>query len=173
MPSKKTGFENCIIYHITNSVNDDTYIGSSKHTKEKRFKQHMEKSYKYPKRPLYKSFIEVGRDNVNMDILEEFSCDNEYDLVARESHWIKKYKPNLNKCKINKVSVDEETQKTVIHTQYITKKKQKEIKKEDPEVTKVKQDIKNMTSEQKTEHFNKLRDQLLNQFSTISIKNTN
>lgn len=168
--SEKTGYENCIVYMISNLVNDDTYVGSSKQTKKARFKQHMQQSYIHPRRRLYKSFIEVGRENVNMDILEKLSCKNEYELAARENYWTHKYKPVLNTCKINKATIDEDTLETIIHSEYITKGKKKEKYKEDPEVAKVRKDIKNMTSEEKTQHFDKLRDELFNQLNNAKSK---
>ena len=145
-----------------------------------RFKEHIDKSYIYPKRRLYKSFIEVGRDNVNMDILEKLSCENEYDLVARENYWTNKYKPNLNKCKINKASIDEETLKTVIHTEYLKKPKKEEPseqeQREQKEQSKVKNDIKTMNSKQTMDYFNKMRDEthkMMGAFAGLNVSKKN
>jgi len=171
--TKETGFEKCIIYMLTNNINDDTYIGSSVRTQKERFAQHIQDSYRYPKRKVYKSFVKVGRDNVNMDILEKLSCHNEYELLARERYWTDKYKPNLNTCKINKVSYDEETLETTVHTEFLKKTTEKKTsEREDKERAKVKQDIKGMTSKETMDYFNKMRDethQMMGSFGSLNV----
>lgn len=83
------------IYKITNDVNDKIYIGKTKLTIEKRFRQHCTDSAKpnIDKRPLYHAMNKYGIDHFSIHLIEE--CE---DSIAseREQYWIGYYKTYTN-----------------------------------------------------------------------------
>lgn len=79
------------IYAITNKLNGKQYVGTTKFSLKKRFKQHCSDSkrcdYDYGKRPMYVDMKKYGLDNFIIEELEECSDD---DRFIREQYWIDK-----------------------------------------------------------------------------------
>lgn len=86
------------IYKITNDFNDDVYIGSTCDTLAKRFSCHksMINNETKSNRPLYKLMNEIGTDRFRIELIENYSCDDKYQLRQREGFWIRQI-GNLNK----------------------------------------------------------------------------
>ena len=87
------------IYKITNDFNDDVYIGSTCDRLVKRFATHKAaaKQEKNKNRPLYKLINEVGFQRFRIQLIEEFPCNDKYELRQREGHYIRELSKNLNK----------------------------------------------------------------------------
>ena len=87
------------IYKITNDYNDDVYIGSTCDRLVKRFIKHKAdaKQEKCKNRPLYKLINEVGFQRFRIQLIEDFPCNDKYELRQREGHYIRELSKNLNK----------------------------------------------------------------------------
>ena len=86
------------IYKITNDYNDDVYVGSTCDTLVKRFSYHksdMNKS-KYVKTPLYVLMNEIGNDRFRIELIEDYPCEDKYQLRQREGYYIRQ-KGTLNR----------------------------------------------------------------------------
>jgi group I intron endonuclease len=98
------------VYKITNTINNDFYIGSTTENFCKRFSNHvsywkqglMTKKFKCPL--LYKAFSKYGIDNFECEIIIYFtrkkdSITNKKIITYIEEKYIKKYNPKYNVCK--------------------------------------------------------------------------
>ena len=86
------------IYIIRNSENDLTYIGSTCQTLAQRMAQHR-KDMKNPKRQhmrLYKTMIELGKDAFYIELLEDYPCQRQEELLKKEGERIREYQSKLN-----------------------------------------------------------------------------
>ena len=79
------------IYKIINDINDKVYVGKTKSTIEKRFKEHCADSTRRDEesRPLYRAMNKYGIEHFSIHLIEE--CSDE-DASAREQYWIGFYK---------------------------------------------------------------------------------
>ena len=83
------------VYKITNEINGDCYIGSSKDI-ERRWKQHLYLSQKQGKRSeyhLYRAFRKFGIENFSFAVLE--LCQEE-QLIELEQKYYSIYNPAYN-----------------------------------------------------------------------------
>ena len=87
------------IYKITNDFNDDVYIGSTCDRLVKRFAAHKAaaKQEKNKNIPLYKLINNVGFERFRIQLIEDFACNDKYELRQREGHYIRELSKNLNK----------------------------------------------------------------------------
>ena len=87
------------VYKITNTVTNDSYIGSSKDVK-KRWREHKCQSTwkKYPNKQLYKDMQKYSVDKFELQILEE--VEPEY-LKETEQQFIEMMKPTYNQMNAN------------------------------------------------------------------------
>ena len=78
-----TGF----IYVITNDINGKQYVGKTRETIEKRFKTHLEDSFRarMEKRPLYAAMNKYGREHFSIEKIEECALEV---IDIREQYWI-------------------------------------------------------------------------------------
>lgn len=90
------------IYKITNKINKNFYIGSSKNIEE-RWKKHLRiyknpnmKEYEYP---LYRSFRKYGEENFELEVLEEFEKYDQETLIEREVYYYELLKPDYNQMR--------------------------------------------------------------------------
>lgn len=83
------------IYVITNTINNKQYVGKTNFNVEKRFKEHLQDSFKNrsENRPLYKAIQKYGKESFSIEILEECSVEESYE---REIFWIKEKNTYLN-----------------------------------------------------------------------------
>ena len=84
------------IYKLVNNVDDKIYIGSTCSKLSKRKGQHKANRIRLQHTPIYKHFNEVGWDNVEIVLIENFECLNKDELHKRERYWIDELKPVLN-----------------------------------------------------------------------------
>lgn len=77
------------IYKITNKIDGRVYIGSTTQPLKTRFIGH--KSSKHINTKLYLDILKIGADNFEIALIENFSCNSEFELHAREDYWIIKY----------------------------------------------------------------------------------
>ena len=79
------------IYKITNDYNDEIYIGSTCDTLNRRFSCHKRdfKSEQCKNRPLYKLMNEIGFERFRIELIEEYTCQDKYQLRQREGHFIR------------------------------------------------------------------------------------
>lgn len=73
------------IYKITNDIDDKLYIGQTKYSIDKRFREHCYDAFKNKNKnvPLYSAMKEYGIDHFHIEIIEETDNPNE-----REMYWI-------------------------------------------------------------------------------------
>jgi hypothetical protein len=97
MENKMNRYENGKIYTIRSNQSDIYYIGSTCMPLSKRFYDH-KKSYKCwlnDKYPYMSSFELLKFDDVYIELLEDFKCENKNQLLKREGQLIRE---NKGKC---------------------------------------------------------------------------
>jgi hypothetical protein len=79
------------IYKITNDYNDDVYIGSTCDELVKRFSKHKGDSNDPNKqnRPFYKLVNEIGFNRFRIELIENYPCEDIYQLRQREGYYIR------------------------------------------------------------------------------------
>ena len=79
------------IYKITNDYNDDVYVGSTCDTLVKRFSAHkcQINSPEKMNRPLYALMKEIGFDRFRIELIEDYPCEDKYQLRQREGYFIR------------------------------------------------------------------------------------
>ncbi len=79
------------IYKITNDYNDEVYIGSTCDILSKRFSSHKrERNCANRKNSkLYSLMREIGTERFCIYLIEEYPCNNKYELTQREGYWIR------------------------------------------------------------------------------------
>ena len=100
------------IYKITNDYNDDVYVGSTCDTLVKRFSSHKRQINSPFKmnRPLYALMKEIGSDRFRIELIEDYLCEDKYQLRQREGYYIREF-GTLNKrieCRTQIERYDEE-----------------------------------------------------------------
>ena len=86
------------IYKITNDFNNEVYIGSTCNTLNRRFIKHKSDSKrdKNKNTSLYKLMNEIGFERFRIQLLEDYHCEDKYELRQREGHYIRE-QGTLNK----------------------------------------------------------------------------
>jgi hypothetical protein len=91
-------YNNSVIYKIYCKDDNitDIYIGSTTNFKDRK---QMHKHYCNTRDYLVYQFIRQngGWDNWDMEIIEEYPCDNRKELLKRERYWIEHFNASLNK----------------------------------------------------------------------------
>ena len=82
-------FKNAKIYKITNDYNDDVYVGSTCNTLVRRFSVHKCDARKHNDRALYKLINELGESRFRIELIENYPCEDKYQLIQREGHFIR------------------------------------------------------------------------------------
>ena len=85
----------CGVYQISCVLTDDVYIGCSRNIRGRIYK-HRKASGRGKQANLYKLIKQYGWEAFDVKILE--LCDKEV-VFDRETYWIQKLQPNLNKSK--------------------------------------------------------------------------
>ncbi len=78
-------------YKITNDYNDDVYVGSTCNTLVRRFIMHKSDS-KIPCKMnylLYQLINNIGFERFRIQLIENYPCEDKYQLRQREGYWIK------------------------------------------------------------------------------------
>ena len=85
------------IYKIINKIDDRIlYVGSTCLDISKRISCHEEKIRNNGKSKLYRKIKQIGANNIEFQVIEEFYCFNEIQLYQREFNWINYYFPKYN-----------------------------------------------------------------------------
>jgi len=86
------------IYKISNRVDDEVYIGSTKQTIQQRFQKHLYNTNQEVLKnlTLYKKMESIGKDKFKVELLETVQFDDKYELFAREQFYMDDLKPSLN-----------------------------------------------------------------------------
>jgi len=84
-------FNKSKIYKITNDYNNDVYVGSTCDTLVRRFIRHKAatKNEVNKNRPLYKLMNEIGFERFRIELIEDYPCQDKYQLRQREGHFIR------------------------------------------------------------------------------------
>jgi hypothetical protein len=133
------------IYKITNDYNDDVYVGSTCDLLTKRFSGHKKGINSKTKQNtlIYKLMNEIGFERFRIELIEDFPCQDKYQLRQREGHFIREL-GTLNmriECRTDKeYQKDNKDKKKEIDKKYNENNKQKiqEYHKEYYEVNKEK-----------------------------------
>ena len=86
------------IYKLCNNVDEKIYVGSTCGTLRLRKSGHKIKSKQEPNRIIYEHLNNVGWNNVEIILIEDFECESKSELHRRERYWIELLKPVLNKA---------------------------------------------------------------------------
>ena len=82
-----------IIYRLTNTVNQKTYIGLTTQTLERRWRAHVNSATRGSSCHLHNAIRKYGPDAFTHDVLEETTTDL---MNEREIHWIAECSPEYN-----------------------------------------------------------------------------
>ena len=77
------------IYKIINDYNDDVYIGSTCDILTKRFSCHKSSINRKCHLPFYKLILEIGFDRFRIELIEDYPCEDIYQLRQREGFYIR------------------------------------------------------------------------------------
>ncbi len=87
------------ISHIEETNNDFMYIGSTYGSLNQRLSRHKSKyRSRYQNNSIFILFDLYGPNNCKIELLEEYPCNNRYELHTREGQYIRE---NILKC-VNK-----------------------------------------------------------------------
>jgi len=79
-------YANGKIYKLTSKKTDKIYIGSTVNSLTRRILGHIHASNKCSSNELINNY-----DDIEIELIEEFPCENREQLETRESYWIGKY----------------------------------------------------------------------------------
>jgi group I intron endonuclease len=87
----KVDYSQAKIYKITNDYNNDIYVGSTCDTLVKRFSVHKRSLtiQKEQGRELYKLMNQIGFDRFRIELIENFPCQDKYQLRQKEGEYIR------------------------------------------------------------------------------------
>ena len=77
------------IYKILNSIDDEIYVGSTIETLGQRMAHHRYSLKKRPHYKLYKHMHELDVENFYIELIENYPCNDGYELRAREGYYIR------------------------------------------------------------------------------------
>jgi len=86
------------IYRLRNTVDEKTYIGSTRQTLQERMHKHKHQATARPTQKVYAHLNTIGWQNVSIELIENYPCENKAELCEREHHWCRTAKPELNSC---------------------------------------------------------------------------
>ena len=78
------------IYKITNDYNNDIYVGSTCDLLTKRFSYHKNdyRKERCQNMPIYKLMNEIGFERFRIELIEDYPCQDAYQLRQREGHFM-------------------------------------------------------------------------------------
>ena len=89
-------YQNGKIYKLVNSIDNKIYVGSTCLTLTKRKHHHKATSIKFPNRAVYFHIIQIGWENIDIVLIENFPCQSKNELHRRERFFFDELKPELN-----------------------------------------------------------------------------
>ncbi len=87
------------IYLISNCINDNFYIGSTKQNIKKRFNGHKSDAKRCSHSPMYSDMIKYGFDKFEIVVLTKVTVKDRYELYQIEGDYQDKFNPPYNKVK--------------------------------------------------------------------------
>ncbi|MBD2627951.1 GIY-YIG nuclease family protein [Trichormus variabilis] len=84
----KFGYDNGVIYVITNSINGKQYVGLTTTSIEERWERHLEQVSRKEASLIHKAIAEFGEENFTLEVIDQASDIGELRIKERE--WIKK-----------------------------------------------------------------------------------
>ena len=79
------------IYKILNTIDDEIYIGSTLETLGQRMTKHRYSMKTKQHCVLYNHMHELGVTHFYIELVENFPCNDVYELKAREGHYIRQF----------------------------------------------------------------------------------
>ncbi len=89
-------YANGKIYKLVNNVDAEFYVGSTTSTLSRRLHFHKHHQVKNKKTRVYQHLDEIGWDNVDIVLVENYPCESKIELHQRERYWIETLKSSLN-----------------------------------------------------------------------------
>ena len=77
------------IYKILNNIDDEIYVGSTTETLGQRMAKHRRKMKTTPQYKLYSHMHKLGVSKFYIELIENYPCNDVYELRAREGHFIR------------------------------------------------------------------------------------
>lgn len=91
-------------YKLTNTIDDEIYIGSTSKSLKYRLQKHKNKSHEYPNRKLYASCNFVGWNNISIIELDT-SFTHLHNARQIEQNFIDLHNPSLNISRAIKIQI--------------------------------------------------------------------
>jgi len=82
-------YQNGKIYKILNNIDGEIYVGSTINTLSRRMAHHRCGMKHRPHYKLYKHMYELNVENFYIELIENFPCNDVYELRAREGYYIR------------------------------------------------------------------------------------
>lgn len=91
-------YNNGKIYKLIDKSNDNKviYIGSTTQKLNERFRKHKSLSKFKPHIKVYNYISNIGWNNVDIELIENFNCNNKKELETRERYYIDEFETSLN-----------------------------------------------------------------------------
>jgi hypothetical protein len=131
-------FSKAKIYKITNDYNNDVYVGSTCDLLTKRFSYHKSdyRKERCQNMPIYKLMNEIGFERFRIELIEDYPCQDRYQLRQREGNFIREI-GTLNKVIAGRSSQQSQKEYYEANKEHINKLN-REYNKEYKKVNKVK-----------------------------------
>ena len=84
------------IYKVLNTTDDENHIGSTIETLGQIMAKHRSDMKRWSRRILYQHLHKLSVDNFYIELIENYPCNDSYELGAREGHFIRQF-GTLNK----------------------------------------------------------------------------
>ena len=82
-------YQNGKIYKILNDIDGEIYVGSTVNALSHRMAKHRSTMKTIPHYKLYKHMHELDVENFYIELIENYPCNDVYELRAREGHFIR------------------------------------------------------------------------------------
>jgi GIY-YIG catalytic domain-containing protein len=86
-------YEKGKIYKITNTIDNEIYVGSTCKSLQTRFNEHRKTKRKCK---VHKHLESICWVNTSIELIENYPCYTQKELLIREDHYIQTLKPTLN-----------------------------------------------------------------------------
>ena len=155
-------YKNGKIYCIRNNITDDIYVGSSceKYLSKRWVKHKSSMNNERDKTiPLYQKMNELGVENFYIELIENYPCENNDELRAREKHYIREM-ATLNK-RIETRTVKEWKEDNKEHIQEWKKQHYQEHKEEiNEKAKKYREENPDKVKQQKKDYYEQNKDKI-------------
>ena len=77
------------LFKVLNAIDDGIYVGSTINALSQRMAAHRSIKKSRPQYLLYKHMHELGVENFYIELIGNYSCNDIYELRAREGHYLR------------------------------------------------------------------------------------